>query len=92
MADKITFDGFTRGLGTGGGQAPTLRSVEEADARCEVLCEQRMGLPVFKEDLQTAHGQSPIISASSPHSNHANRMQMHREVAVNVVGLSHRPG
>ena len=48
MADKITFDGFTRGLGTGGGQAPTLRSVEEADARCEVLCEQRMGLPVVK--------------------------------------------
>lgn len=53
MADKITFDGFTRGLGTRGGQAPTLRSVEEADAKCEVLCEQQTGLPVLKEGLQT---------------------------------------
>ena len=52
MADKITFDGFTRGLGTGGGQGATLRSVEEADARCEVLCEQQTGLPVLKRDLQ----------------------------------------
>ena len=34
-----------------GGQEPTLRSVEEADARCEVLCEQQTGLPVMKWDL-----------------------------------------
>ena len=60
MADKLTFDGFTRGLGTQGGQAPTLRSVEEADARCEVLCEQQTGLPVLKENLQTARGRLPI--------------------------------
>lgn len=50
--DKITFDGFTRGLGTGGGQEPRLRSVEEADARCEVLCEQQTGLPVLKRILE----------------------------------------
>ena len=60
MADRITFDGFTRALGTEGGQAPTLRSVEEADARCEVLCEQQTGLPVLKEDLGTTVDGLPI--------------------------------
>ena len=31
--------------------------MEEADARCEVLCEQHTGLPVFKRDLQMeSHG------------------------------------
>ena len=60
MADRITFDGFERALYEEGEQAPTLRSVEEADARCEVLCEQQTGLPVLKEDLQKARNSWPI--------------------------------
>ena len=55
LGDEITFDGFQRWLGPEGGQEPRLRSVEEADARCEVLCEQQTGLPVLKEGPMRNH-------------------------------------
>lgn len=50
--DTILWDGQKRKLDTAGKQGPVLKSKEEAEAKCDVMCDQQLHMPALKNNLR----------------------------------------